>query len=95
MIVVRLLINKEHKLKLIIESLKQNGENIFLYLNLSSKELIFKNANPNNYNSIEIYDYTGRKITNNMLDVSNFSKGLYFIIIKKDAITTKVLKCIV
>ena len=83
---------------LLIDDLKQRAENILLYPNPSSKEVNFKNANSDNYDSLEIYDYSGRKISkdkilnNNKLDVSSFSKGLYFIVFKKNTITTKILK---
>ncbi|QOD60961.1 T9SS type A sorting domain-containing protein [Polaribacter haliotis] len=84
-----------------VKTLKEKAENILLYPNPSSKEVEFKNANSDNYNSIEMYDFSGRKITiekrlnNEKLDVSNLSKGLYFIVFKKDTITAKVLKCYV
>ena len=84
-----------------IETLKQKAENILLVPNPSSKVVEFKNANSENYNFIELYDFSGRKIqTNsrikkNKLDVSGLPKGLYFIVFKKDTLTTKVLKCYV
>ncbi|WP_435415060.1 T9SS type A sorting domain-containing protein [Polaribacter aestuariivivens] len=84
-----------------IKTLKEKAENILLYPNPSSKEVEFKNANSDNYNAIEMYDYSGRKISienklnKDKLDVSQLSKGLYFIVFKKDTITAKVLKCYV
>ncbi|WP_052108575.1 T9SS type A sorting domain-containing protein [Polaribacter sp. Hel1_85] len=84
-----------------VEALKEKAENILLFPNPSSKEVTIKNANSENYDTIEMYDYSGRKISidkkinKNKLDVSDFSKGLYFIVFKKDTITTKVLKCFV
>ncbi|QNM85303.1 T9SS type A sorting domain-containing protein [Polaribacter pectinis] len=84
-----------------LEVLKQKAENIFLYPNPSSKEVEFKNANSGNYNSVEMYDYSGRKISiekrlnNNKIDVSKLSKGLYFIVFKNNNFTVKVLKCYV
>lgn len=87
--------------RLSVEKWKKLAANIILYPNPSSKEITFKNATSENYNSIEIYDSSGRKmrvskkIKKNKLDVSRFSKGLYFIVFKKDTLTTKVLKCYV
>ena len=84
-----------------VDVLKAKAENILLYPNPSSKEVEFKNANSDNYDTIEMYDYAGRKMSidkklnNDKLDVSGFSKGLYFIVFKKDTITAKVLKCYV
>jgi hypothetical protein len=84
-----------------VEDLKQKAENIVLFPNPSSKEVAFKNADSDTYNLIEMYDYSGKKMTidkrlnNQKLDVSDFSKGLYFIVFKKDKTTIKVLKCYV
>lgn len=84
-----------------IDKIKKKAEKILLYPNPSSKQVEFRNANSDNYNLVEMYDYSGRKISidnriqKNKLDVSGFSKGLYFIVFKKDTITTKVLKCYV
>ena len=84
-----------------INELKKKAANILLYPNPSSKEVEFKNANSDNYNSLEMYDYSGReidiknKLSNNKLNVEGLSKGLYFIVFKKDTVTTKVLKCFV
>tara|TARA_R110002126_G_scaffold142037_1_gene287500 strand:+ start:18737 stop:19828 length:1092 start_codon:yes stop_codon:yes gene_type:complete len=82
-----------------IQILKDKASNILLYPNPSSNEVEFKNANSDNYNSIEMYDFSGRKmdintkLDDNKLNVTGFSKGLYFIVFKKDRITAKVLKC--
>ena len=84
-----------------VETLKQKAENILLFPNPSSKEIEFKNASLENYDTIEMYDNSGRKIDidnkidKNKLDVSGFSKGLYFIVFKKKTVITKVLKCYV
>lgn len=84
-----------------IQILKDKAANILLYPNPSSNQVEFKNANSDNYNNIEMYDFSGRKMDlNNKIDgdklnISGFSKGLYFIVFKKDTITTKVLKCFV
>ena len=84
-----------------IDALKAKAENILLYPNPSSNEVEFKNASSDNYDSIEMYDYNGRKMSidkklnNDKLDVSGFAKGLYFIVFKKDTVTAKVLKCYV
>jgi hypothetical protein len=84
-----------------VETLREKAENILLFPNPSSKEITFKNANSENYDTIEMYDNSGRKISidtkinKNKLDVSDFSKGLYFIVFKKKTVITKVLKCYV
>lgn len=84
-----------------VDDLKQKAENILLFPNPSSKEVAFKNADSDTYHFIEVYDYSGRKIAidarlnNQKLDVSGFSKGLYFIVLKKDKTIVKVLKCYV
>ena len=82
-----------------LNDLKAQAENIMLFPNPASSLVELKNGNSNTYNSIELYDFVGRKVpvqnrlSENTLDVSNFSKGLYFIVLKKDTITIKVLKC--
>lgn len=82
-----------------VSDLKAKAANIILFPNPSSKEVIFKNANTENHSTVEFFDFSGRKISirnrlkKDKLDVSGFSKGLYFIVFKKDTITTKVLKC--
>jgi hypothetical protein len=82
-----------------IDDLKQKAERILLFPNPSSHQVTFQNANSDNYDAVEFYDNSGRKISiknrlkENKLDVSQFSKGLYFIVFKKDTVTTKVLKC--
>lgn len=84
-----------------VQVLKDKASNIVLFPNPSSKEVEFKNANSDNYNSIKMYDYSGRRINiknkliNNKLNIEGLSKGLYFIVFKNDKITTKILKCIV
>ncbi|MGJ8743454.1 T9SS type A sorting domain-containing protein [Polaribacter sp.] len=84
-----------------VETLKEKAETILLFPNPSSDEVEFKNANSDNYDLIEVYDYSGRKISidkklhNDKLDVSGFSKGLYFIVFKQDTVIAKVLKCYV
>ncbi len=84
-----------------VEDLKQKAASIILYPNPSSKAVVFKNANSENYDAVEMYDFSGRKISienrvkKNTLDVSGFSKGLYFIVFKKDTFTTKIVKCFV
>lgn len=82
-----------------IENLKKQAEKIVLFPNPSYKEIEFKNIDALNYDTIEMYDYSGRKISldkkleKNRLDVSSFSKGLYFVVFKKDSVNLKVLKC--
>lgn len=92
---------EEKTSSLSVKALIEKAENISLYPNPSSTEVEFKNADSENYDAIEMYDYSGRKLSienrvdEHKLDVSGFSKGLYFIVFKKDTITTKVLKCFV
>ncbi len=84
-----------------VNTLKAKAANIVLFPNPSSKEVEFKNGSSENYNVVELYDYSGRNISiinrlsKNKLNVSGFSKGLYFIVFKKDTTTVKVLKCFV
>ena len=84
-----------------VNILKAKAERILLMSNPSSKDVTFKNDNKGSYNLIELFDNTGRKISvekrisKNKLDVSELSKGLYFIVFKKDTQITKVLKCYV
>lgn len=81
-----------------VDVLKAKAERILLMSN-SSKEIVFKNENSKNFNLIEFYDNTGRKISitnkinKNKLNVSGFSKGLYFLVFKKNTEILKVLKC--
>ena len=82
-----------------VDDLKAQAESIVLFPNPASSIVELKNGNLNTYSSIELYDFVGRKVpilnrlSHNTLDVSNFSKGLYFIVLKKASITIKVLKC--
>lgn len=84
-----------------LEKLKKQAENILLYPNPSSSKVVFKNATSESYNAVEFYNSLGKKISiknklnQNSLDVSGFSKGIYFIVLKKDTVTMKVLKCFV
>lgn len=84
-----------------VDDLKTKAANIILYPNPASKEITFENANSNNYDSVIVYDNVGRKIAikqtiqHHKLNVSEFSKGLYFVVFKKDTFTTKVLKLMI
>jgi hypothetical protein len=86
---------EEIKGLLSIDELKEKAANILLFAN-SSKEIEFKNSKK--YDTIELYNTTGRKIdinnriNKNTIDVSGLSNGLYFIVFKKKTIITKVLK---
>jgi hypothetical protein len=81
-----------------VDKLKEKAENVLLFPN-SSGEIVLQDETLEVLNSITFYDNTGRKISiknrlhKNKLDVSKLSKGLYFIVFKKDANITKVLKC--
>ena len=84
-----------------IDDLKAKAENILLYPNPSSSEVNFENANSENYDNVALFNYYGKsfstdkRLKNNKLDVSGLSKGLYFIVFKKDTTTVKVLKCLI
>lgn len=84
-----------------LEKLKQQADDILIYPNPSSSQFTIKNLNSEVYNSIQLFDSVGKKLSvknklnQNTLDVSGFSKGVYFIVFKKDAITIKVLKCFI
>ncbi|MDP5104606.1 MAG: T9SS type A sorting domain-containing protein [Polaribacter sp.] len=84
-----------------VDDLKKKADKIVLYPNPASKEITFENANSENYDTVKFYDNVGREIVikqevyQNKLNVSQLSKGLYFVVFKKDTITTKVLKFVV
>ena len=84
-----------------VDVLKEKAENILLFSNPTSNKVELDNLNLNNYSIVELYDYFGKrinidnKIDKNKLDVSNLSKGLYFIVLKKDTDIARVLKCYV
>lgn len=90
---------EENPSSLSIDDLKFNAENIILSPNPASNKVILKNANLENYNQIKVFNTLGKllitksEIKNNTLDVSSLTKGLYFIVLKKNTTTTKVLKC--
>jgi hypothetical protein len=81
-----------------VAALKEKAENVLLFANASG-EISFQNETSGN--TVEFYDNTGRNISvekrlnKNKLNVSKLSKGLYFIVFKKDTNITKVLKCYV
>jgi hypothetical protein len=72
---------------------------IVLFPNPTSNKIYLKNVKLDDYDTIEVYDRLGKiniinqKVEDNSLDVSSLSKGLYFVILKKDSLITKVLKC--
>jgi hypothetical protein len=84
-----------------VAELKAKAENILLVPDASSKEVTFIKGSSVDYDKVELYDGSGRKILiekrlkKDKLDVSNLSKGLYFIVLKIDATILKVLKCYV
>lgn len=84
-----------------INELKNKAEKILLFPNPSSDSIELKNANSELYNKVDFYDATGKKISidkrlkENKLDVKGIAKGTYYIVLKKDTITTKVLRCII
>jgi len=79
-----------------VDVLKEKAERVLLTPNASS-EIEFKNVD--DYNLVELFDNSGRKIPienkldSNKLNVSDFSKGLYFLVFKKDNEIVKVLRC--
>jgi hypothetical protein len=82
-----------------VDDLKTKAENILLTPNSSSKAVDLKYADSIDYDTVELYDYSGRKFSTDKkihkknLDVTGLSKGLYFIVFKKDTTILKVLKC--
>ncbi|MCG1037386.1 T9SS type A sorting domain-containing protein [Polaribacter sp. DS7-9] len=81
-----------------VDVLKEKAERILLTSN-SSSEIEFKNVD--GFNLVELFDNSGRKIDienkidNSKLDVSGFTKGLYFLVFKKESEIVKVLRCYV
>lgn len=92
---------EENTGSLSLKELKTNAQRILIYPNPSSNKVFLKNATKEDYNHLELFDFKGKKISihkklkNNTLDVSNLSKGIYFLVLKKDSVTVKVLKCLV
>ena len=90
---------EENPSSLSVKDLELNSENIFLIPNPATNSVILKNANLDNYNKVQVFNTLGKllitkgEIKNNTLDVSSLTKGLYFIVLKKNTTTTKVLKC--
>lgn len=84
-----------------VDELKKMADKIVLFPNPASEEIIFKNTTPDIYDSIEVYDISGRKISienrlkQNKLKVSDLLKGMYFITFKKDKTITKTVKFVV
>ena len=90
---------EENPSSLSVKDLELNSENIFLIPNPATNSVILKNANLDNYNKVQVFNTLGKllitkgEIKNSTLDVSSLTKGLYFIVLKKNTTTTKVLKC--
>lgn len=86
---------------LFLEDIKNNADKIILAPNPSSEIITFKNVTNDTFNTIELYNNSGQKISTknrlkeNTLNVNGLSKGLYFIVLKKENLKSKVLKCIV
>lgn len=84
-----------------VDELKKKADKIVLYPNPASEEITFQNATSDNYDIVEFYDNVGRKINLNQslhqhkLNVSQVSKGLYFVVFKKDTVTLKVIKFVI
>ncbi|WP_405606587.1 heparin lyase I family protein [Polaribacter sp. Asnod1-A03] len=81
-----------------VDVLKEKAERVLLMSN-SSSEIEFKNVD--DYDLVELFNNSGRKIeienrlSDEELDVSDLTKGLYFIVFKKESEIRKVLKCYV
>lgn len=90
---------EENPGSLSIEDIKLKADKIQLIPNPVTSIVKFKYANPSNFNKVELYNSLGKKISlknrvsDNSMNVSGFAKGLYFIVFKKDTVTTKILKC--
>lgn len=84
-----------------VDDLRKNVDQIVLFPNPASHEVNFKNVTSENYTTVELYDTFGRQISikksfyQNKLNVSELSKGMYFVVFKKDTITAKVLKFVI
>ena len=84
-----------------VEELKKKAAAMLIYPNPTSREVIIQNVDPLLFDSLELYDYSGRslplkdRLDGNRLNVSGLSNGLYFIVFKKGNLMVKVLKCFV
>ena len=84
-----------------VEDLKKKAAAILIYPNPTSGEVAIQNVDPNSFDTLQLYDYSGRsfplknRLYRNRLNLSGLSNGLYFIVFKKDKIIVKVLKCFV
>lgn len=90
---------EENPSNLSIQNLTNLEKAIKIFPNPSSNKIYLKNVNIEANNTIEMYNTFGKKINidqnkkENSLDVSKLSKGLYFLIVKENLRTIKVLKC--
>tara|TARA_R110002049_G_scaffold281468_4_gene461068 strand:- start:1919 stop:2986 length:1068 start_codon:yes stop_codon:yes gene_type:complete len=76
-------------------------EEVLLYPNPTKENVTFKNIDAEDYDSIRLYDGSGKEVqilnrlNNNTLDVSALAKGLYYINFIKSNKAVKILKCII
>ena len=84
-----------------VEDLKKKAATILIYPNPTSGDVAIQNVDPDSFDTLQLYDYSGRSLSlknrldRNRLNLSGVSKGLYFIVFKKDNIVLKVFKCFV
>lgn len=84
-----------------VDDLNVYAENVFLSPNPSSEFVKIKNLKPKDFDSIVLYDTTGKaiilnkRLKKNKIDISGLQSGLYYIVFKKNKRAKKVLKCLV
>lgn len=76
-------------------------DEITLVPNPAKNSITFKNANKEDYDAIILYNTLGeiipieKRLTENKLDVSELTSGLYYIVFTKNKRQIKVLKCLI
>ncbi|MFD0861593.1 T9SS type A sorting domain-containing protein [Sungkyunkwania multivorans] len=84
-----------------VTDLERKADDILLTPNPSSDIIRIKNLRSDDYDSIHLYDSIGqlislnRRLKRNKIDVSGLQTGLYYIVIRNNKNTAKVLKCMV
>lgn len=84
-----------------VEDLKKKAAAILIYPNPTSGDVAIQNVDPESFDTLQLYDYSGRSLSlknrldRNRLNLSGVSKGLYFIVFKKENVVVKVFKCFV
>ncbi|EPR70058.1 hypothetical protein ADIWIN_3921 [Winogradskyella psychrotolerans RS-3] len=84
-----------------VSDIELQNDEVLLFPNPTKDFITFKNIEAEDYDSIKVYDSSGKEIqtlsplNNNTLDVSALSKGLYYINLIKSKRIIKILKCII